>query len=339
MTMQKIETAAHDGDTLWLLYSTGIIHPSGTLFSLDLQNKKRREIRIPSSGTIEQFSVLPGGNLLVASSDRELWLYASGKMEFLSTLPESPLPELLVRNGLDNRSTLKDIWESGMVRGRGAPFYRDRILSMFPNGREVLLLTSASLLRYDCILADWNVLALPHLIPKALRMPAVLPSDGYLYQGTCLGEDGGDLKRINIKTGAIDILYEGTQVTSVVRDPWNPDTALFSTGTWHIGLDRGGIYRTSKAKESIFSGKSVYSMTADKDSIIAAYADGVYRILHDEFFERYDYPDRLLYDGVGVVSDERFGTFVETDIYRSNMLCGSSPLFPELESKNAFCGF
>jgi hypothetical protein len=327
--MQMIETAALWGDTLWLLYSTGPLRPSGSLFSLDLETRQRTGIRIPTTGTIEQFAVLPNGATLVASSDRVLWQYSSGKLEFLSTLPESPMQELLNKYGLDNRSTLKNTWESGMVKGKGCPLYHDRILNMFANDREILLLTSASMLRYDCISDNWKVLALPNLIPKAFRMPAVFSGDGYLYQGTCLGEDGGDLKRINTKTGAIDILYEGHQVTSVVRDPWDPDTTLFSTGTWHMGLDRGGIYHAGEDLEPFFSDKAVFSMKTDKDSIIAASSDGVYRILHERIFERYDYPDHVLYDGVGVVTDERFGAFVETDIYRSNMVCGPSPLFPE----------
>jgi len=237
MSIHLIETAVLDGDTLWLLNSTGSLQPSGSLFSLDLPNRKRAEISIPSSGIIEQFCTLPGGKIIVASSNRELWQYSSGKMEFLATLPESPLPALLDRYGLDNQSTLREVWESGMVRGRGCLLFRDRILKMFANGNEVLILTSSSLLRYGCVSGRWDVVILPNLIPKAFRMPAVMPGDGYLYQGTCIGEDGGDLKRIDIKTGAIDILYEGTQVTSLMRDPWNPDTALFSTGTWHMSLN------------------------------------------------------------------------------------------------------
>jgi len=324
-----IETAALWGDPLWLLYSTGSHRPSGTLFFLDLETRQRTEIRVPTTGTIEQFAVLPNGETLVASSDRVLWQYSSGKLEFLSTLPESPMQELLNKYGLDNRSALKNTWESGMVKGKGCPFYHDRILNVFANSREILLLTSSSLLHYDCISNNWKVLALPHLIPKAFRMPAVFSGDGYLYQGTCLGEDGGDLKRINTKTGAIDILYDGHQVTSVVRDPWDPDTTLYSTGTWHMGLDWGGIYRTGDGIKPVFNEKAVYSMASDKNTILVVSSDGVYRILHEGIFELYDYPDRVLYDGVGVVTDERFGAFVETDIYRSNMVCGPSPLFPE----------
>jgi len=69
-------------------------------------------------------------------------------------------------------------------------------------------------------------------------------------------------------------------------------------------------------------------MTSDLNDIIAASPDGVHRI-GPGIFERYDYPDYSLYDGIRVVSDERFGTFVLTDIYRHRMVCGSVPLFVE----------
>jgi hypothetical protein len=328
MSMHLIETAALDRETLWLLYSPGIFRPTGTLFSLNLSNRKQAEICIPSGESIEQFCIVPGGKILLASSGRELWQYSSVKIEFLTFLPESPLPELLDRYGLDNRSTIKDVWESGMVRGMGCPFFRDHILKMFANGQEVLLLTSSSLLRYDCISGRWDVVHLANLIPKAFRMPAVIPGDGSLYQGTCLGEDGGDLKRINIKTGAVDILYKGTQVTSVVRDPWNHDKALFSTGTWHMSLNQGGIYCTKENSEPVVSGKAIYSMAVYQNDIIAASRDGIHRKRH-EMLKRYDYPDYSYYDGIRVVSDERFGTFVLTDIYRHRMVCGSVPLFVE----------
>ncbi|MCK9592359.1 MAG: hypothetical protein M0Q91_10175 [Methanoregula sp.] len=325
--MHLIETAALGGETLWLLCSTGTFHPSGTLFALDVPNRKRAEISIPSSGTIEQFCMLPGGKIIIASSNRELWQYSSGKMEFLATLPESPLPALLDKYGLDNQSTIREVWESGMVRGRGCLLFRDRILKMFANGQDVLILTSSSLLRYGCVSGRWDVVSLPNLIPKTFRMPAIMPGDGYLYQGTCLGEDGGDLKRIDIKTGAIDILYEGTQVTSVMLDPWNAGSVLFSTGTWHMGLNRGGIYPT-RGREPFFSGKAIYSISSYQNDIIAASPDGVYRFANGICF-RFDYPDYSLFDGIRVVSDERFGTFVLTDIYRHRMVCGSVPLFLE----------
>jgi len=334
MSMDLIETAAFDEDTLWLLYSTGSLQPSGSLFSFDLPNRKRAEISIPSYGTIEQFCTLPGGNIIVASSNRELWQYSSGKMEFLATLPKSPLPALLDRYGLDNQSTLREVWESGMVRGRGCLLFRDHILKMFANGREILILTSSSLLRYDYVSGRWDIVNLLNLIPKAMRMPAVLSGDGYVYQGTCLGEDGGDLKRIDIKTGAVDILYEGTQVTSVMRDPWNTSSVLFSTGTWHMGLNRGGIYHIRR-REPLFSGKAIYGISSYQNDIIAASPDGVYRFANGIGF-RFDYPDYSLYDGIRVGSDEQFGTFVLTDIYRHRMVCGSVPLF--LEQENEFSG-
>jgi hypothetical protein len=334
VSIHLIETAALDGDTLWLLNSTGSLQPSGSLFSLDLPNRKRAEIRIPSSGTIEQFCMFPSGKIIVASSNRELWEHSSGKMEFLATLPESPLPALLDSYGLNNQSTFEEVRESGIVRGRGCLLFRDRILKMFAKGKEVLILTSSSLLRYGCVSGRWDVLSLPNLIPKAFRMPAVLSGDGYVYQGACLGEDGGDLKRIDIKTGAVDILYEGTQVTSVMRDPWNTSSVLFSMGTWHMGLNRGGIYHIRR-REPLFSGKAIYSISSYQNDIIAASPDGVYRYANGIGF-KFDYPDYSLCDGIRVVSDEQFGTFVLTDIYRHRMVCGSVPLF--LEQENKFSG-
>lgn len=329
--MRMIETAAWSGDILWLLSSTGIVRHCGALFSLDLRKRIVTELRIPTSGSVEQFLVLPGGKILVALSCGELWEYCSEKMKFLSSLPASPLPKLLDRYGLDRKSTLENIRQSGMVKGQGGAFFRDRILNMFLDGNEILILTSASLLRYYLVSGTWNTVPLQHLIPKAIRMPAVLPGDGYIYQGTCIGEWGGDLKRINITTGAVDILFEGTQVTSLVENPWDPGTALFSMGSWHMGLNRGGISHTSGNKEPLLSGKAVYNMTLVEDSIIAVTHDGVYRIQKKGECERYDYPDHEWYDSVAMVSNPRFGTFILTEIYRSVMLCGLVPLFPDKE--------
>lgn len=329
--MQMIESAGWSEGSLWLLSSTGTIRPSGTLYSLDLTTRTKTEHQIPTSGTVEQFLVLPENKILIATSNGELWQCTSRKMEVLSTLPASSLPELRDRYGLDNRSTLHDIQESGITKGLGCPLFRDRILNMFLDGHEILILTSASLLRYDLVSGTWNSVSLEHLIPKAIRMPAVLPGDGFIYQGTCIGEWGGDLKRIDITTGAVDILFEGTQVTSLVKNPWDPGTALFSTGSWHMGLNRGGIYHTSEKCEPLLSGKAVYSMTLEEESIIAATRDGVYRIQEEGACERYDYPDHEWYNGVGLVSDSRFGTFFLTEIYRAVMLCGLVPLFPEKE--------
>lgn len=326
-----IESAAWSGDTLWLLSSTGLMRSCGTLFSLDLRKRTKKVLQVPTSGTVEQFLVLPEAKILVATSNGELWQYSLGKMEFLSPLPASPLPELLDRYGLDRRSMLDKVQESGIVKGKGCPIFRDRILNMFLDRHGILILTSASLLRYDLVSNTWNTVPLQHLIPKAIRMPAVLPGDGYIYQGTCIGEWGGDLKRVDIATGAVDILFEGTQVTSVVVNPWDPGTALFSKGSWHMGLNRGGIFHTSGIKEPLLSGKAVYSMTSEEESILAATRDGVYMIHRDGSSERYDYPDDEWYNGVALVSDPRFGTFILTEIYRSVMLCGLVPLFPEKE--------
>ncbi len=328
MSLHFIESTALQGDTLWLLYSTGVLHPQGRLVSLNLTIGQQEEITIPSSGTIEQFCILPGGAILIASSNREIWQYSSKKMTFVSQLPESPLPDLLERYGLDNHSTMHKVQESGMIKGLGCPLFHDRILIMTIEGQKVMLLTSSSVLEYHQASGTWKTVQLHHLIPKAMRMPAFYSNDGYFYQGTCLGEWGGDLKRINTKTGVIDTLYKGTQVTSVIRDPWNRHSALFSTGTWHMRLDKGGIYRAIEEWEPVFSGKAVYSMKSDKHDIIAAITDGVHRIPHG-LSERYDYPDHRFYNGIGVVTDDRFGTFVLTDIYRSQMVCGSVPLFAE----------
>lgn len=327
--MQMIESAAWSGDTLWLLSSTGAMRPHGMLFSIDRKTRTMTEIQISTTGTVEQFLVLPGEKILVVTSNRELWQYSSGEADFLSFLPPSPLPELLDRYGLDNRSMLDEVQESGIAKGLGYPLFRDRILNLFLDGHEILILTSASLLRYDLVSGIWNTVPLKHLIPKATRMPAVLPGDGYVYQGTCIGEWGGDLKRINLTTGAVDILIGGTQVTSLVKNPWNPGTVLFSMGSWHMGLNRGGIYHASGNKEPILSGKAVYSMTLDEESILAATRDGVYRIQKNGTCERYDYPDHESYDGVAMVSDPRFGSFILTEIYRSVMICGLVPLFPD----------
>ncbi len=327
--MQMIESAAWSGDTLWLLSSTGSMRSCGTLFSLERKTRTMAEIRISTSGMVEQFLVLPGEKILVATSNGELWQYFSGKAESLSFLPPSPLPDLLDRYGLNTRSMLDEVQESGIVKGKGCPLFPDRILNMFLDGHEILILTSTSLLRYDLVSGIWHTVPLQHLIPKAIRMPAVLPGDGYIYQGTCIGEWGGDLKRVDIASGAVDILFEGTQVTSVVATPWDPRTALFSTGSWHMGLNRGGISHTSGKKEPLLSGKAVYSMTSGEEGIFAATRDGVYRIHRDGSSERYDYPDQEGYGGVAMVSDPQFGTFVLTEIYRSVMLCGLVPLFPE----------
>jgi len=329
--MQIIESAGWLEGSIWLLSSTGTIRPSGTLSSLDLKTRTKTERHIPTIGTVEQVLVLPENKILIATSNGELWQYTCRKMELLSTLPASSLPELRDRYGLDNRSTLHDIQESGIAKGKGSPLFRDRILNMFRHDHEILMLTSASLLRYDLASGTWNTIPLQHLIPKAIRMPAIFPGDGYIYQGTCIGEWGGDLKRINITTGAVDILFEGTQVTSLVKNPWDPGTALFGTGSWHMGLNRGGIYHTSEKCEPLLSGKAVYSMTSNEDNIIAATRDGVYRIHEEGACERYDYPDHEWYNGVGLVSDPRFGTFMLTEIYRAVMLCGLVPLFPEKE--------
>jgi hypothetical protein len=96
-------------------------------------------------------------------------------------------------------------------------------------------------------------------------------------------------------------------------------------------INEGGIYHTDVKKEPLLSGKAVYSMTSHEDSIIAATRDGVYRIHEEGAYECYDYPDHEWYNGVGLVSDPRFGTFILTEIYRSVMLCGLVPLFPEKE--------
>lgn len=327
--MQMVESAVSSGDTLWPLYRTGDIRPTGTLYCLNFGDGKRGEICVPSSGRIEVFCTLSDGKILLVTSDRELWIHSQEMIRLLSNLPESPLSDLNGKYGLDNRSTLADVWESGMVKGMGCPLFH-RIMKMFPIGDEVVMLTSASIVRYNCILRNWKILALPHLIPKAPLMPSTFVNDRYIYQGTCLGEDGGDLKRIDMKTGDIEILYKGTQVTSVMQDPGIPGQVVYSTGTWHMGLNRGGIYRTGESYHSVFSGKAVYSMTSDKQDIIAASRDGIYRIQYGEIVEKYAYPDHLMYDGVRIVADERFGSFVLTDLYRQRMVCGSVPLFVEV---------
>jgi hypothetical protein len=328
MSLQMIETALMQGDTLWLLYSTGTLRPVGKLCTLDLSSGARTEVLLPSAGAIEQFVPERDGSILLCTSSRELWQYSDGKAALLSTLPESPLAILLRTYHLDRHSILGQVFDSGMVRGRGSPLISDRIQGMFVDDRDITLLTSCSVLTWDRASGTWEVLPLPHLVPKAVRMPGILAEDCCIYLGTCLGEDGGDLKRINTRTGAVDTLYEGTQVTAVIRDPGNPRTALYSTGTWHMGLNRGGIFRIGEQSGPVISEKAVYDAASYQGDIVVAARDGVHRISR-RTTERYDYPEHVLYDGIGVVSDERFGTFVLTDLYRLMMVCGSVPLFAE----------
>jgi hypothetical protein len=331
--MKLVEYAAFSGDTLWLLSPTGFSRPCGRLFSLDVRNRRLTELHIPSSGRVERFLVLPGGKILVASSGRELWEYSSGKMKFVSSLPASPLPELWGRYGIGKNSTLRQLWESGMIKGKGNPA-GDRIHHMIPDRSGIIILTPASVLRYDLMTDAWNVVCLQHLVPRGLMMSAFFPGDGYCYQGIWNGEDGGDLKRINITTGAVEILYEGTiPVTSLVQDPWHPGTALFSTGMWHTGWNEGGIFRATGDMEPVFSGGAVFSMKSGRESITAATPGGVFRICRDGSAERYDYPPYESYEGVELVSDPRFGTLVRTHIYQSMMVCGAAAIFPEGEQE------
>jgi hypothetical protein len=328
MPLQMIETTLRQGDIIWLLYSTGTLRPKGKLCTLDLSTGARTEVLLPSAGPVEQFVPEGDGSILICTSSRELWQYSNGKAAVLASLPESPLPALFRKYHLDQHSTLKQVFDSGMVRGRGCPLFGDRILGMFAKDRDILILTSCSVLTWDHASGTWDVMPLPNLIPKAMRMPGVLAGDRCIYLGMCLGEDGGDLMRIDTRTGAVDILYEGTQVTAVVRDPGNSPTVLYSTGTWHMGLNRGGFFRVGEQSGPLISGKAVYDAASYQGDIVAATRDGVHRISSGTT-ERYDYPEHVLYDGIGVVSDERFGTFVLTDLYRTCMVCGSVPLFAE----------
>jgi len=67
-----------------------------------------------------------------------------------------------------------------------------------------------------------------------------------------------------------------------------------------MGLDREGIYRTIKSLEPVVSGKAIYSIASDENSIIAASRDCVQWIGHG-IFERSDYPDYSSYDGIRIV--------------------------------------
>ncbi len=233
MKLQFIEQVRSQNENLWLLYSTGVIHSRGVVRKVDLAGSERERIDLPTGEPIEHFCIGAGGAILMVSSDRGVWQYSSGKTERITPLPPSLMPSLLISYGLGNDSPMSDYWNSGMVQGMGCPV-RDRVLAMWSHSREIIILTSVSLMRFDCQRETWDILPLSHLIPKGIRMPACFAGNGDIILGTCLGEDGAKLTRIDARTGEISLPFTGRQVTGwrKIRATRIASCSAPGPGTW-----------------------------------------------------------------------------------------------------------
>jgi len=134
------------------------------------------------------------------------------------------------------------------------------------SGSPVVL--SRKTVRYLAADRSWRVVELKGKLRSGVQVSVASPqSGGDIYIGFDVGEWGGGLQQVNVKTGTVsDIERRDTKqlcdgplnrdcdpVTGVIRDPQNKDCVLVSVGLVHLFHSDGRILRVCGSRVTVVS--------------------------------------------------------------------------------------
>ena len=113
---------------------------------------------------------------------------------------------------------------------------------------------------------------------------ALAPGDGTIWYGDDEGEFGGNLMRIDMKSGEIYAVPDVENVTGMVKDPDRAGCILASVGLAHF-TGNGAILRfCGNSSEVVYKGDMpVWGLFANSDGVYALMQTGVVPIKNGKF--------------------------------------------------------
>jgi len=199
-----------------------------------------------------------GGVLDIAKSDHDLWI---------------------LRKGAKKQGFVVAVW-------RGNRFEDFSEFQLAPQDRPLALLRNAgwpAVLSVETVhyLSDdksWSVVQLKGKLRSGVEVSVASPEEGgTIYVGFDVGEWGGGLQEVDLKTGTVSNIErrhtkvacdgplnrECDPVTGVIPDPRTKDCVLASIGLVHLGMSNGRILRVCGSRVTLVS---EILMPSDKSS-------------------------------------------------------------------------
>jgi hypothetical protein len=258
-------------------------------------------------------------------------------------------------------------WILSVVRGdsvddraRFVPSDTDKPLALFGDGVAPAVLSQKSIriLSGD---GNWELINLQGPLRQGVQMQVASPmTGGAAYMGTNIGEWGGGLQRVDLKTGAVtSVERRDTKelcagplnsrcdpVTGVIPDPHNKGCVLASIGLVHF-LSHGRILRVCGEQVSvIFEQKrteqinarsldvsdSIYGLASANDGFWAVTPKALYHFEANENPPtRHPLPKLEPESGVYMSRDVQGAIVIRTDVNWAVSVSGYTPLVVALD--------
>jgi len=210
---------------------------SGGLVSLNLHDQSRRVH-------------FEKGVLDIEKSDHDLWV--------LRRLP-----------GEENAYVVS-VWGKGTFDdlAKFKSSAKDQPIALLNSGGVPVVLSGDTIRVLATDTHTWRLIALKGRLRSGVQVAAASPAgDGSIYVGFNIGEWGGGLQRVDMRTGNVtNIERRDTKqlcagplnsscdpVTGVIPDPQNKDCVLASVGLVHLGFSGGRILRVCGQRVTLVS--------------------------------------------------------------------------------------
>lgn len=321
--MEGLQTAAAESGRIWLQ------NDQGGISFVDLSSRKR----VPESlaGCVRAVYRTQGGQLLAVSDHAvEQWI------------------RLWVRE--------KSGWRRSAQMPRGA---KERTLGVTEHDEVTIVLSTEAAISVE---PDGTFKRLPWKLGYEGRgtYSFATTRDGVLYAGTNVGEWGGSLRWLDLRTGrsgpvtspaakseTIDQRLERPDYgpfTSLMRDPTRPNCIVAAVGLHHF-FPRGQLVRACRSKATRLYRRSLgvdgtvgfFALTESAGTVLAAGSDGVYRSTDLLRFEKLaEYPEKFEDAGAYVWTRIPGIILVLTSINQRNSVGGATPLllpYPDTSQK------
>jgi hypothetical protein len=204
---------------------------SGGLVSLSLRDQSR---------TVHFRS----GVLDIESSDHDLWV--------LRQLPKE-------------NAYVVSVWKNGVFDDL-ASFNsegKDQPIALLNSNGVPAVLSAKTIRALELDIRSWHAIALQGNLRSGVQVTAATPvSGGSVYVGINIGEWGGGLQQVDLKTGAVTnverrdtrelcagpLNSECDPVTGLIADPQRKECILASVGLVHMGFSEGRILRVCDSR-------------------------------------------------------------------------------------------
>jgi len=189
-----------------------------------------------------------GGVLDLAKSDHELWI---------------------LRKGTENHRFVVSMWRGNRFEDL-SEFQlsaQDAPLALLRSADSPAVLSEGTV-HYPAKDKTWHVVQLKGKLRSGVQVSVASPQEGErIYVGFNVGEWGGGLQQVDLRTGAVtDVERRDTKdlcggplnrdcdpVTGVIPDPQNKECVLASVGLVHMGHSNGRILRVCDSRVTLLS--------------------------------------------------------------------------------------